>query len=105
MNKNDLKKYFNKNSKTLMIVGIILVIFGFIIISGNTGQTYSGDFAIRRAKQQDANYTTATSLSKSIDEKKDNKVEKMKELKEMLDNNLISKDEYEEKKQKILDSM
>lgn len=29
----------------------------------------------------------------------------MKELKEMLDNNLISKDEYEEKKQKILDSM
>ena len=56
MNKNDLKKYFNKNSKTLMIVGIILVIFGFIIISGNTGQTYSGDFAIRRAKQQDANF-------------------------------------------------
>lgn len=101
MNKNDLKKYFNKNSKTLMIVGIILVIFGFIIISGNTGQTYSGDFAIRRAKQQDANFwvgigtiiliaggglvlgsklyknhTTATSLSKSIDEKKIIKLKK-----------------------------
>ena len=130
MNTNDLKKYFNKNSKTLMIVGIVLVIFGFIIISGNTGQTYSGDFAIRRVRQQDANFwvgigtiiliaggglvlgsklyknhTTATSLSNSIDVKKDNKVEKMKELKEMLDNNLISKDEYEEKKKKILDSM
>lgn len=130
MNTNDLKKYFNKNSKTLMIVGIVLVIFGFIIILGNTGQTYSGDFAIRRARQQDANFwvgigtiiliaggglvlgsklyknhTTATSLSNSIDVKKDNKVEKMKELKEMLDNNLISKDEYEEKKKKILDSM
>ena len=39
MNTNDLKKYFNKNSKTLMIVGIVLVIFGFIIILGNTGQT------------------------------------------------------------------
>ena len=130
MNTNDLKKYFNKNSKTLMIVGIVLVIFGFIIILGNTGQTYSGDFAIRRARQQDANFwvgigtiiliaggglvlgsklyknhTTATSFSNSIDVKKDNKVEKMKELKEMLDNNLISKDEYEEKKKKILDSM
>ena len=130
MNKNDLKKYFNKNSKTLMIVGIVLVIIGIIIISGNTGQTYSGDFAIRRAKQQDANFwvgigtvvliaggglvlgsklyknhTTATSLGKSIDAKKDNKVEKMKDLKEMLDNNLISKDEYEEKKKRILDSM
>ena len=130
MNTSDLKKYFNKNSKTLMIVGIVLVIFGFIIILGNTGQTYSGDFAIRRARQQDANFwvgigtiiliaggglvlgsklyknhTTATSLSNSIDVKKDNKVEKMKELKEMLDNNLISKDEYEEKKKKILDSM
>lgn len=130
MNKNDLKKYFNKNSKTLMIVGIVLVIFGLIIILGNTGQTFSGDFAIRRARQQDANFwvgigtiiliaggglvlgsklyknhTTATSLSNSIDVKKDNKVEKMKELKEMLDNNLISKDEYEEKKKKILDSM
>ena len=130
MNKNDIKKYFNKNSKTLMIVGIILVIFGIIIISGNTGQTYSGDFAIRRAKQQDANFwvgigtiiliaggglvlgsklyknhTTATSISKSNGIQKDNKVEKMKELKEMLDNNLISEDEYEEKKKKILDSM
>ena len=103
MNTNDLKKYFNKNSKTLMIVGIVLVIFGFIIILGNTGQSDSGDFAIRRARQQDANFwvgigtirliaggglvlgsklyknhTTATSLSNSIDVKKDNKVEKMK---------------------------
>lgn len=130
----DKMKLIKRNCLIIAIVGIILICVGIGFLSSDGGSTWGGGWYsdIKKQQEEDAQIGTIclligigvlvvdiiyynhskANLNNSNSEIKNNvsltnnnSAAKLKQLKEMCDEGIISKEEYEEKKKKILDNM
>ena len=128
-------KLIQRNCLIFAIIGFVLIIIGigFIASSSSSGGSWSGGWYsnIKKQREQDqqtgivciviglgvyvfdiiyynhakANLNNNSGNQNNINTSNDDSASKLRQLKEMYDEGIINKEEFEQKKQKILNNM
>lgn len=131
----DRMKYIRGNFLGFLLIGIIVICVGISFLGSDGGSAWGTGWApsVNKQKQEDqktgiicivvgigiivaggfyydhakANYLRDKEIVSSIKEsnKNENSTEKLKQLKEMYDSKMITEEEFEKKKQDILNKM
>lgn len=128
MEENKTKKKLIKISDIIVIIiGIVILMFGFTYIQEEEKDSWSGSHIVTKEEQEEEEKMQSTiiivgfaitafgmaCIIKRVLDKDNTKLEKndnstsakIQELKKMLDNKIITAEEYEQKKKELLNKM